>query len=155
MLKPLFVTLILSLCCAASHAQTSGGDHDSIQTVAGELAISKVARVQADGVTYNATLNGARFDQLYGSHYTWYSDAADSHAPASRIVIEDFSGGFSDAPSVSLYDFRKKPPVVQAVSDKLDVDDVRWTDSAVLINANDKWYAFSRNKLSPSRGPKK
>jgi hypothetical protein len=149
------VALILSVCCMSAYAQTSGGDHDSIQTVAGTLEINKVARAQADGVTFNASLNGAHFDQLYGSHYTYYIDSDETDKPANRVVVEDFSGGFSDPPSVSLYDFRKKPAVALPISDKLDVDDVSWSNNAVLISADGKWYSFSNNKLSRSSPPKK
>lgn len=149
------IGLFLSFCCAGTYAQTDGGDHDSIQTTAGTLAIDKVEHVKTDGVTFNASLNGAQFDQLYGSHYTYYTDSTGVDKPATRVVVQDFIGGFSDTPSVSLYDLGKKPPVALPISNKLDVDDVRWTDSAVLLSANGKWYSFFRNKLSRSQPPKK
>ncbi|SDQ19314.1 hypothetical protein SAMN05443245_0310 [Paraburkholderia fungorum] len=144
------IGLFLSFCCAGSYAQTDGGDHESIQTAAGTLSIVKVEHIKADGVTFNASLDGAKFDQLYGSRYTYYTDSAGADSPATRVVVQDFIGGFSDTSSVSLYDFRRKPPVALPISGKLDVDDVRWTDSAVLLSANGKWYSFSRNKLSRS-----
>ncbi|MFM0497832.1 hypothetical protein [Paraburkholderia caledonica] len=149
------IGLFLSLCCAGSYAQTDGGDRDSIQTVAGTLSIVKVEHVKTDGVTFTASLNGAQFDQLYGSHYTYYTDSIGADKPATRVVVEDFIGGFSDTPSVSLYDFRKRPPVALPISNKLDVDDVRWSDSAVLLSANGTWYSFSGKKLARSKPPKK
>jgi hypothetical protein len=148
------IGLFLSFCCAGSYAQTDGGDRDSIQTVAGTLSIVKVEHVKTDGVTFNASLNGAPFDQLYGSHYTYYTDSTGADKPATRIVVEDFIGGFSDTPSVSLYDLRKKLPVVLPITNKLDVDDIRWSDSAVLLSANGSWYTFSGKALTRSKPPK-
>jgi len=149
------VTVLLAVYCAGTYAQTSGGDHNTIQTVAGTLSVSKVQRVQKDGITFNASLNGTNFDQLYGSHYTYYTDADRTNKPAARIVLEDFIGGFSDLPSVMLYDFRKIPPVALPISDKLDIDDIRWTDSSVLLSADGNWYSFSGNRLSRVKAPEK
>lgn len=155
MFKLSLVILILTAWCAGSYAQTSGGDHDTIQTVAGALSVTKVQRVQKDGATFNATLNGANFDQLYGSHYVYYTDSDGTAKPATRIVLEDFVGGFSDLPSLTLYDFRKSPPVALPISDKLDLENVRWTDSSVLLSADGKLYLFSRNRLSRLKAPEK
>ncbi|CAB3732286.1 hypothetical protein LMG22037_05689 [Paraburkholderia phenoliruptrix] len=35
------------------------------------------------------------------------------------------------------------PPIVLLISNKLDVDDIRWSDSAVLLSANGSWYTFA------------
>ncbi|WP_322049451.1 hypothetical protein [Paraburkholderia sp. J67] len=153
MFKLSLIGSFLSFFCAASYAQTDGGGRDTIQTVAGTLSIVKVEHMKTDGITFNASLNGAPFDQLYGSHYTYYTDSNGADKPATRIVVEDFIGGFSDTPSLSLYDLRKKPVVVLPISNKLDVDDIRWSDSAVLLSANGSWYSFSGKKLMRSKPP--
>jgi hypothetical protein len=143
------------MACAAVHsqAQTSGADQVILQTVAGALSISNVTPVLADGVTFNVSLNGAHFDQCYGSRYAYYPDSTVTGKPIGRIIMEDFNGGFSESASVSMYDFRKHPPVVLSVSDRLDVDDVRWTDDAVFLSTKGKWYIFAHGRLSRSQPP--
>ncbi|PMS28730.1 hypothetical protein C0Z16_23015 [Paraburkholderia rhynchosiae] len=143
------------VACAAVHsqAQTSGADQVVVRTLAGALSIANVTPVQTDGVTFNVALNGAHFDQCYGSRYAYYADSAVRGKPVGRIIIEDFNGGSSDPASVSMYDFRKHPPVVLSVSDRLDVDDVRWTDDAVFPSANGRRHIFAHGKLSRSQPP--
>lgn len=153
----LFRRLFLAICflvsCTSASAQTSGGSFNEIKTVVGVLSIGKVDRVGADGVTFQMKLNGREFDQLYGSHYTYYEDS-ENHDGTARLIVEDFVGGFSDTPSVLLYDFRQKTPNISHVSDHLDVDDVRWTSSAVFLSANGKWYKFYKGRLLRSGAPK-
>jgi hypothetical protein len=93
------------------------------------------------------------FDRLYGSHYVYYTDSTAESKLASRIVVEDFVGGFSDAPLVVLYDLRKQPPVALPVSDKLAIDDLRWTPGSVVISVDGQWFAFSGRKLTRVRPP--
>ncbi|WP_223217450.1 hypothetical protein [Paraburkholderia phenoliruptrix] len=123
--------VLLALCCASAFAQADGGDTQSISTVSGTLLIVKLPVRARDGATFNATLNGKSFDRLYGSHYVYYTDSTAEAKPVSRVVVEDFVGGFSDAPSVVLYHLRKQPAVGLPVSDKLAIDDLRWTPSSL------------------------
>ena len=137
-----------------SYAQVSGTDHDAIQTTAGVVSISKTGKAQADGVTFNVTLRGTHFDQLYGSRYAYFTDGDTAHKPADRIIIEDFVGGFSEPPSVSMYDFRKPQPVVLSIGNALDLDEVRWTNDNVFLSASGEWYTFAHDRLFRSKPPK-
>ncbi|MDP9651642.1 hypothetical protein [Paraburkholderia caledonica] len=150
-MKRRWITVLLALCCANAFAQADGGDRQSISTVSGTLLIVKLPVPARDGANFNATLNGKPFDRLYGSRYVYYTDSTAEDKPASRIVVEDFVGGFSDAPSVVLYDLRKQPAVALPVSDKLAIDDLRWTASSVVIDADGRWFAFSGRKLTRVR----
>lgn len=152
MKHPWFAMLFV-LCCAKVFAQADGADRQSISTVCGTLLIVKLPGTAQDGATFNATLNGKPFDRFYGSHYVYYTDSTAEDKPASRVVVEDFIGGFSDAPSVVLYDLRKQPAVALPVSDKLAIDDLRWTPSSVVIGADGQWFAFSGRKLTRVRPP--
>ncbi|WP_232458700.1 hypothetical protein [Burkholderia ubonensis] len=154
MLRPILAVL-MSVCCTGVQAQTAGGDHDTIHTMADALTISKVRHVASDGVMYRVYLDGKQFDELYGPRHMYYSEPDGESGATSRIMMEDFSGGFSDPPSVSLYDFRRTPPAVLPISSKLDIDDVRWQPGKVLLHAGDKWYTFADGKLSPTRYLKK
>lgn len=141
----------MSICCASVQAQTAGGDHDTIRTVAGALTISKVEHMAGDGVAGHVDLGGKRFDELYGSRHMYYPELDDKSGAISRMVMEDFSGGFSDPPSTSLYDFRRTPPAAVPISSKLDIDDVRWQPGTVLLHAGDKWYTFATYKLKSTK----
>ncbi|WP_230938210.1 hypothetical protein [Burkholderia territorii] len=147
-----FVVMLMTICCLNVKAQTSGGDHDTIRTVAGTLQISKIVRPGSDGITFNVELDGKQFDHLYGERYAYYPDSKEQDKVVSRLIVEDFSGGFSDPPAVSLYDFRQKPAAVWPVSDKLDIDDVRWLPNRVLLRVGGKWFAFANGKLVVLRG---
>lgn len=136
------LAVLMSICCASVQAQTAGGDHDTIRTVAEALTISKVEHMAGDGVAGHVDLGGKRFDELYGSRHMYYPELDDKSGAISRMVMEDFSGGFSDPPSTSLYDFRRAPPAVVPIS-KLDIDDVRWQPGTVLLHAGDKWHTFA------------
>lgn len=137
-----------------SYAQVSGTDPDAIQTTAGVVSISNVGKARADDVTFNVTFEGAYFDQLYGSRYAYFTDGDTAHKPADCIIIEDFVGGFSEPPAVSMYDFRKPPPVVFPISSTLGLDEVRWADDNAFLSAAGKWYTFAHDRLSRSKLPK-
>lgn len=151
--KRLFLVVCVLVSCTTAFAQMSGGNFNEIKTVDGILSIDKVDHVGADGITFQVKLNGREFDQLYGSHYTYYEDSENLGGTA-RLIVEDFVGGFSDTPSVLLYDFRQKTPNIFHVSDHLDIDGVRWTSSAVFLSANGKWYKFYKGRLLQSSVPK-
>jgi hypothetical protein len=139
--------VVFALCCANACAQFDGANKNVISPVLGPSQIVKLARTAPDGANFSATLNGSPFDQLHGLRFIYYTDSPAEGKPASRVVIEDFIGDFSDAPSVTLYDFRKKPATALPISDRLDVDDLRWTSNSVELSANGQWFAFSGHKL--------
>ncbi|KVT46441.1 hypothetical protein WL80_10810 [Burkholderia ubonensis] len=145
------LAVLMSICCAGVQARTAGGDQDAIRTVAGVLTISKVGHVANDGATYHVVLDGKHFDELYGSRHMYYPEPDDKSGAISRMVMEDFSEGFSDPPFVSLYEFRRTPPAVLPISSNLDIDDVRWQPGKMLLHAGDKWYTFANGKLSLTR----
>ncbi|WP_392396306.1 hypothetical protein [Paraburkholderia caledonica] len=147
LVKNRWIGVVFALCSANAWAQFDGGNINDILTVSGPLQIVKLARPAPDGANFRATLNGSPFDQLYGLRFIYYADSPAEGKPASRVVIEDFINGFSDAPSVTLYDFQKKPATLLPISDRLDVDDVRWANNSVELRANGQWFAFSGHKL--------
>ncbi|WP_243843975.1 hypothetical protein [Paraburkholderia caballeronis] len=153
MAKRLFISIWLFILCVSAFSQTSGGDTEEIKTIAGTLTINKAPHAEADSATFHVKLNGREFDQLYGPRYTYYEDSKDT-VGATRIIVEDFAGGFSDPPSVMLYDFRKKNPDISNVSGHLDVDGVKWTSKAVFLSENGKWYKFFNGKLTRGGPPK-
>jgi hypothetical protein len=112
------------------------------------LAIKKVDHVGADSVTFDILLDGHNFDRLYGLSHVYYPDSGSSDGVNGRMLMEDFVGGADDTPVITLYDFRGQSPTVFQVTDKLDVDDVRWQSNGVLLEANGKWYVYRRGKLS-------
>ncbi|AIO77331.1 TPA: hypothetical protein QDC51_001527 [Burkholderia multivorans] len=150
-----FVVALMALCCITVKAQTFGGDHDTVRTIAATLQISKIVRPGSDGVTFDVELDGKPFDQLYGSRYVYYPDSKDQDKAVSRMIMEDFSGGFSDPPTVSLYDFRQKSAAVLPISDKLDVQDIRWLPNRVLLSVEGRWFAFANGKLVAMRNKRK
>ncbi|WP_146014034.1 hypothetical protein [Trinickia dabaoshanensis] len=99
-------------------------------------------------MTFTVQLAGYDFDKLYGLRYLYYTESGSRDRPSGRVLMEDFIGGASDTPSIALYDFRKGRPEVVQITDKLDVENVRWRPDAVLLEVDDQWYEFKRGKLS-------
>ena len=47
-----------------------------------------------------------------------------------------------------LYDFRRNPPLVQRVSQRMTVRRVFWQGEEVVMQSNLGWYGFQRGKLT-------
>lgn len=139
------ISFVLSVNCSA---QISTAGNDAIDTVFGRLAIKRVDHIGVDLVTFRILLNGREFDKLYGSTHIYYPDSGSSYKVNGRVLMEDFIGGVGDTPVITLYDLREKSPKILQITDKLDVDDVRWRPDGVLLEANNKWYVYRRGRLS-------
>ncbi|MBP0591011.1 hypothetical protein J8I87_15085 [Paraburkholderia sp. LEh10] len=140
----LFVCLTMSFSCL--FAQTSGSSGESIATAAGFLTITKLnSSKPGDGGAFAVRLNGKDFDVLYGVKYVYFADVKKE--VASRIIVEDYIGGFSTPPVLLLYDFLGKTPRVFNVSDSLDVAQVCWSTKSVFLQSNDRWYEFRGTHL--------
>ena len=129
-------------------AQISAAGNDAIETVSGRLTIEKVDHIGVDSVTFRVLLNGREFDKLYGATHFYYPDSGSSDKVNGCVLMEDFIGGAGETPVITLYDFRQKSPQILQITDKLDVDDVRWRPDGVLLEANNKWYVYRRGRLS-------
>jgi hypothetical protein len=141
------ISLISFLWWINCSGQISAEGNDAIETISGRLAIEKVDHIGVDSVTFRVMLNGREFDKLYGSTHIYYPDSGSSDKVNDRVLMEDFIGGASDTPVITLYDFREKSPQILQITDKLDVDDVRWRSGCVLPDANNKWYVYRRGRL--------
>jgi hypothetical protein len=141
------ILIIWFFGCINCSAQVSATGNGIIRTVAGQLAIEKVSHIGADSVTFEVSLAGRAFDKLYGLTHIYYPDSGLSDKANGRVLMEDFIGGADVTPVIMLYDFRGKSPQVLQITDKLDVDDIRWRQDGVLLEANNKWYIYRRGKL--------
>lgn len=149
-----FIALTCLALSATTFAQTEGTGHDTLQTVAGSLVVSKAGSASGDGTTFSVSLNGKAFDQLDGSRYHYYLNQESADAKVGRMLIEDFIVvGFSDPPAVTFYDFRKGIPVVSQVSEKLDFDKLQWTQNSVFFESNGKWFVFEGKRLTEHKPP--
>ena len=148
MRKFFLISVISFLWWTNCSAQVSTAGNDTVGTVAGRLAIEKIDHVGVDAVTFRVLLNGREFDKLYGLMYFYYPDSGSSDKANGRVLMEDFVGGADATPVIALYDFRQKLPQILQISDKLDVDDVRWRPDGVLLEANNRWYIYRRGRLS-------
>jgi hypothetical protein len=134
---------VLALCCAQAGAQTPGASHQTIRTVAGTLEVNRVDS------SFDVLLNGAPLDRLSGGRYAYYADADGKREAVSRVVIADFNGGFAVPPTIMLYDLRSKPPAVNVVAKRLDLETVIWQQDAFLLRAGGKWYKYDHERLQP------
>jgi hypothetical protein len=135
----LCVAVVLALCCVRAGAWMPDDSHRSIRTVAGTLEVNRVDR----------SFDVLPLDRLVGGRYAYYADADGKRKAASRIVIADFNGGFGMPPTVTLYDLRGKPPTVQVIAKRLELQKVIWQPDSFLLRADGKWYKYDRRQLVP------
>ena len=148
--KCIFAAIIFIVGINRCEAQISMG-RGAVRTVAGPLTIEEVASTGADPATFRVLLGGRDFDKLYGLNQIYYPDSGASDGLNGRVLMEDFIGGASATPIITMYDFREKSPRIQQVTDKLDVDDVQWRSDGVLLEASNQWYLYRRGKLSKTK----
>ncbi|MDR5742105.1 hypothetical protein QCE73_02910 [Caballeronia sp. LZ029] len=79
-----------------------------------------------------------RFDAKRIAHFDETSGASDT---VTRMLVQSDTGPV-------LYDFRRNPPLVQRVSQRMTVRRVFWQGEEVVMQSNLGWFGFQRGKLT-------
>lgn len=148
-----FLLVALAVWCTHSIARVSGSDNEKFNIAAGQLAISKIdPKISKNNATFSVSINNENFDFLYGVKYVYFEERNKNLM--SRMIIEDYIGGFSQPPAVIFYDFTKKVPEILSISDSLDIEEVCWNNTPLLIDSGSNWYGMRGQHLARVQPPK-
>ncbi|SAK51182.1 hypothetical protein AWB79_01748 [Caballeronia hypogeia] len=126
--------------------------------IAGTLFLAALAHAQSDTTGPIATKAGAlhflrdesgmaalidtqvfdRFDAKRVAHFDETSGASET---VTRMLVQSDTGPV-------IYDFRRNPPLVQRVSQRMTVKRVFWQGEEIVMQSNLGWYGFQRGKLT-------
>ncbi|SAL18803.1 hypothetical protein AWB74_00606 [Caballeronia arvi] len=79
-----------------------------------------------------------RFDAKRIAHFDETSATADT---VTRMLVQSDTGPL-------LYDFRRNPPLVQRMGQRMTVKRVFWQGEEVVMQSNLGWYGYQRGKLT-------
>ena len=130
--------LTAAFACAMSlapsiHAQSS--EAGPIATKAGTLHFVR------DESGMAAIIDTQVFDRFDSKRVVHFDETSANGDVVTRMLVQ------SDAGPV-LYDFRRKPPVVQRTGQRMTVKRVFWQGEEVVLQSNLGWYGYQRGKLT-------
>ncbi|BAN22302.1 hypothetical protein [Caballeronia insecticola] len=126
--------------------------------LASAILFATLAHAQSDAagpiVTKAGTLNFLRdesgmaalidtqvFDRFDAKRIAHFDDASGANGAVARMLVQSDTGPV-------LYDFRRNPPLVQRVGQRMTVKRVFWQGDEVVMQSNLGWFGFQRGKLT-------
>jgi hypothetical protein len=92
------------------------------------------------GAVFDVQLDGASVDRLNARRIAHFDEPS-----GARMVVEAFGAG---APDGFVYDFRRRPPVVEKLERRMVVNGVYWQGDEIVVRASDGWYRYQRGALT-------
>ncbi|SAK94733.1 hypothetical protein AWB78_05261 [Caballeronia calidae] len=134
-IKALIRTAIASAMLFATLAHAQSDAAGPIATKAGAL---NFLRDESGMAALIETQVFDRFDAKRIAHFDETSGTSDT---VTRMLVQSDTGPV-------LYDFRRNPPLVQRVNQRMTVKRVFWQGEEVVMQSNLGWYGFQRGKLT-------
>lgn len=132
--KRVFFAVLATLSfatCAHAQSSTSG----PIATVSGELQFERNDR------NVVAMLDQKTFDRFEANTLAHYDDTGNANDTVTRMLVQ------TDAGPV-LYDFRRRPPLVQRSGRRMTVKRVFWQGDEVVMQGSQGWFRFVGGELT-------
>ncbi|WP_373565804.1 hypothetical protein [Paraburkholderia bryophila] len=132
--KRVFFAVLATLSfatCAHAQSSTSG----PIATVSGELQFERNDR------NVVAMLDQKTFDRFDANTLVHFDDAGNANDTVTRMLVQ------TDAGPV-LYDFRRRPPLVQRPGRRMTVKRVFWQGDEVVLQGSQGWFRFVGGELT-------
>ncbi|AXL50442.1 hypothetical protein DSC91_002651 [Paraburkholderia caffeinilytica] len=117
--------------CAHAQSNTSG----PLVTPSGAL---QFVRVDHD---FSAMLDKEIFDRFDARTLTHFDDVSNENDRVDRMLVQ------TDAGPV-LYDFRRRPPLVQRCGERMTVKRVFWQGDEVVMQGSQGWFRFKHGVLT-------
>ncbi|WP_109478874.1 hypothetical protein [Paraburkholderia sp. C35] len=124
---------------ACAHAQSSAPG--PFTTPAGTLAFTR-----ANG-EFVATLDTQGFDRFGAKALTHFDDAGGADDSITRMLVQT-------DPGPVLYDFRRRPPLVQRAGRPMTIRRVFWQGDEVVMQGTQGWFRFERGVLTKLQSSK-
>jgi hypothetical protein len=127
-MRRLLVAALAATCFATCvHAQSNAPG--PLATPSGEL---QFARVDHDFV---GTLDQQTFDRFNANALAHFDETDNAGGTITRSLVQTDSGPV-------LYDFRRRPPLVQRSNKRMTVRRVFWQDDEVVMQSAQGWFRF-------------
>jgi hypothetical protein len=115
------------------HAQSNASG--PLGTPSGKL---QFVRIDHDFV---AMLDNEIFDRLGANTLTHFDDVGNANNTVTRTLVQTDSGPV-------LYDFRRRPPLLQRCGTRMTVKRVFWQGDEVVMQGSQGWFRFKRGVLT-------
>ena len=130
--------LLLAALAATSfmtcvHAQSNASG--PLVTPAGKLQFVRVDR------DFVGMLDKEIFDRFGANTLTHFDDVGNANDTVTRTLVQTDSGPV-------LYDFRRRPPLVQRCGTRMTVKRVFWQGDEVVMQSSQGWFRFKGGVLT-------
>ncbi len=133
-MKRLFL-VVLAATHFASCAQAQSNASGPFVTPAGTLQFVPVDYGLA------AMLDGQMFDRLGTNTLTHFDDIDRANDTVTRLLVQTDSGPV-------LYDFRRRPALVERSSKRVTIRRVFWQADEVVMQSSEGWFRFKSGAFS-------
>ncbi|RFU49903.1 hypothetical protein [Paraburkholderia sp. DHOC27] len=133
MMRLFLVALAAFSFATGGHAQSNATG--PLETPAGTLQFERAEH------GFVATVDKEIVDRFEANTLTHFDDIGSTNDSIARMLV------LTDAGPV-LYDFRRRPPLVQRVSERLKVRRVFWQGDEVVMQGPQGWFRFRQGVLT-------
>ncbi|CAG9227066.1 conserved exported hypothetical protein [Paraburkholderia tropica] len=139
--------LLLAALAAASIASIATGAHAQSNTPGPVVTPGGTVQFVRDDRDFVAMLNNDIFDRFDAKTLTHFDEVARDNETVTRMLVQTAFGPV-------LYDFSRRPPLVQRANARLTVKRVFWQRGEVVMQGTDGWYRIQDGKLTKLQSTK-
>jgi hypothetical protein len=125
----------LSASCFVTCAQAQSNASGPLATASGTLQFVRNDR------DFAGMLDNQMFDRFDAATLKHFDDIGGSNDAVERMLVQ------TDAGPV-LYDFRRRPPIVQRSGRRMTVSRVFWRSDEVVMQGSQGWFRFKGGELT-------
>ena len=125
----------LAASCLMTSALAQSNASGPLSTRAGELEFAHTGR------DFTAMLDKQAFDRFDANTLTHFDDTDDAQGVIARSLVQTDSGPV-------LYDFRRRPALVQRTGQRMTVKRVFWQGDEVVMQGSQGWFRFKGGALT-------
>ncbi|MFM0041044.1 MULTISPECIES: hypothetical protein [Paraburkholderia] len=133
-MRRLFLAAIAATSFATCvHAQSNASG--PLVTPSGNLQFVRIDR------DFVGMLDKEIFDRFGANTLMHFDDVDNANDTVTRTLVQTDSGPV-------LYDFRRRPPLVQHLGERMTVKRVFWQGDEVVMQSSQGWFRFKRGALT-------
>jgi hypothetical protein len=126
----------LAATCLATYVHAQSSDAGPLATPAGTLQFARTDR------EFAGMLDNAVFDRFGATALMHFDETGSASDAVTRTLVQTDTGPV-------LYDFRRRPPLVQRTGRRMTVRRVFWQGDEVVMQGSQGWFRFKRGVLTP------
>lgn len=125
----------LAASCFMTGARAQSNALGPFATPSGTLQFVRTER------SFSGMLDNVTFDRFDARRLTHFDDTDSAGDTVRRMFVQTGSGPV-------LYDFRRRPPVVQRLDGRMTVKRVFWQADNVVLQSSQGWFRFGDGVLT-------